>query len=181
MTFTKVFITLLFLVASFYCATAQLCSICEDGSPPRNEGIVIRFFPGSLPQTRYTCGELFYMGKFPGALNERQCRALHNIVYHPCGCDAVETKMKEVLEFDVSSISAGSSVKFDSAPANSTATTYSRKKPLLNRTHFDPKSWRSVAPITSPTMAPHVKEDLKTEKRTVDGPAKQTFGKLRGI
>jgi hypothetical protein len=182
MIFTKAFNALLFLVV-MYCGrtAAQLCSICEDGSAPRNEDIVIRFFPGSLPQTRYTCGELFYLGKFPGALNERQCHALHTIVYRPCGCDAFETKMKEVLEFDVSNISGGSSVIVDSNQANSTATMYSRRDPLVNRSHFDPKSWRSVTPVPSPNMAPIVEEDLSTGKRTIDEQTKEKLGNLRSM
>lgn len=178
--YTKVISTLFFLTVSCGCASGQLCSICEDGSAPRNEDIVIRFFPGSLPQTRYTCGELYYMGKFPGALNDKQCHALHTIVYRPCGCEAVETNLKEVLEFDISNVSGGSSFIFDSSSVNSTATMYSRKEPLLNRSHFDPINWRSVAPVPSPPFAPNFEEELSTEDESMKEPTKMKRGKLRG-
>ena len=180
----KAFYVLL-MTASLGFASSQLCSICEDGSAPRNEDIVIRFFPGSLPQTRYTCGELYYMGKYPGALNEKQCKALHTVVYRPCGCDAVETKTTEVLEFDVSKFSGGHAAIFDSSPMNSTSPFYSRKEPLPNRSSFDPINWRSVVPVASPVPSPIekpvIEENISSERGPTEISTNEKNGKLRGM
>ena len=43
---------------------AQMCSICEDGAMPQNSDTLLKFFPGTLPQTEYTCKELHFLGVY---------------------------------------------------------------------------------------------------------------------
>jgi hypothetical protein len=191
---------LFFVALTIATASAHLCPICHDGSYPRYDDALLFIYPGYLPQSQYTCKELYYLGNYPGAIDDSICDALVIIAANPCGCDGLQFETDEPVQWDTSSITSVESPRFNFIPNNLTAPSSPTPRvsaPLKNLTQSSfHKGFFTLAPVASPTQsqgtnAPSIDDSLDPQMDLQPVPLdEQDFnqygkkpknGKLRGM
>lgn len=81
----------------FGVSSAQTCLICEDGSVPQYSDTLLKFFPGTLPLTEYTCKELHFLGMYNDGkiITPEICTFLVRLASFSCGCRGDEAGTDE--------------------------------------------------------------------------------------
>ncbi len=143
-----------FMIASSV-SSARMCSICEDGAVSRKSDVLLKFFPGTLPQNEYTCKELHFLGMFDDGkvISPDICASLVRLASFACGCGNEDdqraniSKSNEPQDIDVTVTGASNDVIVSSTfvasqPVNSTKAMNAAK----------------AATSTTPTMTPSPKQ-----------------------
>lgn len=78
--------SLLLLAVSCAVARAKICNICHDASYPGKENSQIVILPGLMPRTRYSCKELYDLGRQDDGITDQICNPLVGYAAEPCGC-----------------------------------------------------------------------------------------------
>ena len=136
-------------------SSARMCSICEDGTVPRKSDVLLKFFPGTLPQNEYTCKELHFLGMFDDGevISPDICTSLARLASFACGCGNEDDQRanspvrNEPQDIDVTITGASNDVIVSSTFVES---------PTVNST----KTMNAAkAASTTPTMTPSPKQD----------------------
>ena len=146
---------------------AQMCSICEDGAMPQNSDTLLKFFPGTLPQTEYTCKELHFLGVYNdrNVITPEICTFLVRLASFSCGCRGngvdQDTKMPQKVETQVVdvTVNGASNDVILSSTFVSTQTANLTKVPLPSST---------IIPTTTPLPAQSETSDIPSSNPTMD-------------
>jgi hypothetical protein len=143
-------------------SAAQTCLICEDGAAPQYSDVLLKFFPGTLPQTEYTCKELHFLGMYNdgNVITPEMCTFLVRLASFSCGCHGGVTDQRtnfqngDTQAMDVTATGASNDVILSSTfvanqSANSTAFTSSTNPTTAP---MPTQSDRSDFPSSNPTM-----------------------------
>jgi hypothetical protein len=161
------------LISKVICATiiygvssAPTCLICEDGSVPQYSDTLLKFFPGTLPQTEYTCKELHFLGMYNDGniITPEICSFLVKLASFSCGCrggkidqDASMSQQSETQTMDVTITGSSNDVILSSTLVTNKAINSTGTAPTIstNPTTAPSLSARSSVsdfPSSNPTM-----------------------------
>jgi hypothetical protein len=150
----------LFAAFAICFSSAQICSICEGGAVPRDSDVLLKFFPGLLPQAHYTCKELYFLGLYNDGtiITPEICHSLIRLASFSCGCgDDEEDQSTKVSmlsspqDMDVTVAGTSNDTIFSSHSDSTGAQDGTFMKALMSPI---------IGTGTTPTVAPSPEQDL---------------------